>query len=191
LDAQQAGLNHARRNIDAWWPAIEYGVEAIVLTASGCGAFVKGYGHLLADDPAYADKARTASALALDLVEVVRREPLERLSPSVQQVVAFHCPCSLQHAQQLGGAVEEVLRRLGYRMTEVADAHLCCGSAGTYSLTQPDLARQLRDKKLAALQRGRPDVIVTSNIGCQLHLGAAAQVPVGHWIELIDAGLGA
>ena len=143
LDAQAAGLDRARRNIDAWWPSIEQGAEAIVQTASGCGAFIKEYGHLLSADPAYADKAKRVSALAKDLVEVLREEPLETLATSSSQRVAFHCPCTLQHAQKLGGAVESVLTRLGFNLTGVPDSHLCCGSAGTYSLTQPKSSRSL------------------------------------------------
>ena len=189
LDAQAAGLNRARRNIDAWWPSIEQGAEAIVQTASGCGAFIKEYGHLLSSDPAYADKAKKVSALAKDLVEVLRNEPLETLAISSSQRVAFHCPCTLQHAQKLGGAVESVLTRLGFNLTAVPDSHLCCGSAGTYSLTQPDLSRQLRDNKLNALESGKPEVIITANIGCQTHLNGAGRTPVRHWIELVEAAL--
>jgi len=191
LDAQEAGRNRARRNIDAWWPAIELGAEAIVQTASGCGAFVKEYGELLADDPQYAAKARRVSALAKDLVEVLRAEPLEnlQLSGAAGAKLAFHCPCTLQHAQKLAGAVEGVLKRLGFTLTAVPNAHLCCGSAGTYSLTQPVLSRQLRDDKLAALQSGGPEQIVTANIGCQLHLAPHARVPVRHWIERLDEAL--
>ena len=189
LDAQAAGLDRARRNIDAWWPSIEQGAEAIVQTASGCGAFIKEYGHLLSADPAYADKAKRVSALAKDLVEVLREEPLETLATSSSQRVAFHCPCTLQHAQKLGGAVESVLTRLGFNLTGVPDSHLCCGSAGTYSLTQPELSRQLRDNKLNALESGQPDVIITANIGCQTHLNGAGRTPIRHWIELVEAAL--
>jgi glycolate oxidase iron-sulfur subunit len=189
LDAQAAGLNRARRNIDAWWPSIEQGAEAIVQTASGCGAFIKEYGHLLSTDPAYADKAKKVSALAKDLVEVLRDEPLETLAISSSQRVAFHCPCTLQHAQKLGGAVVSVLTRLGFNLTAVPDSHLCCGSAGTYSLTQPELSRQLRDNKLNALESGKPEVIITANIGCQTHLNGAGRTPVRHWIELVEAAL--
>ena len=187
LDAQAAGLDRARHNIDAWWPSIEQGAEAIVQTASGCGAFIKDYGHLLSSDPAYAEKAKTVSALAKDLVEVLRNEPLERLGIHNAQRLAFHCPCTLQHAQKLGGAVETLLERLGFNLTFVPDGHLCCGSAGTYSLTQPELARQLRDNKMNALESGYPEVIVTANIGCQSHLDGAGRTPVRHWIELVDA----
>ncbi|WP_460126229.1 glycolate oxidase subunit GlcF [Pseudomonas sp. S2_C03] len=189
LDAQEAGLDRARRNIDAWWPHLENGAEAIVQTASGCGAFIKDYGHLLEHDPAYGAKAKKISALARDLVEVLRDEPLETLGVSSDQRLAFHCPCTLQHAQKLGGAVEATLVRLGFNLTQVPDAHLCCGSAGTYSITQPVLARQLRDNKLNALESGQPDVIVTANIGCQSHLDGANRTPVRHWIELVDAAL--
>ncbi|MHB2247551.1 glycolate oxidase subunit GlcF [Pseudomonas fitomaticsae] len=189
LDAQATGLDRARHNIDAWWPAIERGAEAIVQTASGCGAFIKDYGHLLGADPVYAEKARRVSTLARDLVEVLREEPLESLGIHADQRLAFHCPCTLQHAQKLGGAVESVLTRLGFNLTPVPDAHLCCGSAGSYSLTQPTLARQLREQKLNALESGHPDVIVTANIGCQAHLDGAGRTPVRHWIELVDAAL--
>ncbi|MGE8358727.1 glycolate oxidase subunit GlcF [Pseudomonas sp.] len=189
LNAQEQGLQRARQNIDAWWPAVQAGAEAIVQTASGCGAFVKEYGHLLAADPAYADKARRISELALDLVEVLRAEALETLGIDSGKRLAFHCPCTLQHAQKLGGAVEQVLTRLGFHLTSVPDSHLCCGSAGTYSLTQPVLSRQLRDNKLNALESGKPEVIVTANIGCQTHLDSAGRTPVRHWIELVEEAL--
>jgi glycolate oxidase iron-sulfur subunit len=187
LNAQQAGLARARRNIDAWWPAIEAGAEAIVITASGCGAFVKEYGHLLRFDPAYAEKAQRVSALARDLVEVIASAPLEGFAPAAGRRIAVHCPCTLQHAQRLGGAVEAVLTRLGFDLTSVANGHLCCGSAGTYSLTQPEIAQQLRDNKLDALEAGQPDAIVTANVGCQSHLNSAGRTPVSHWIELVDS----
>jgi len=190
LDAQEQGLQRARRNIDAWWPAIELGAEAIVQTASGCGAFVKDYGHLLEQDPAYAAKARRVSELAKDLVEVLRGEALEALGVRGEQRLAFHCPCTLQHAQKLGGAVEDVLARLGFQLTAVADGHLCCGSAGTYSITQPQLSRQLRDNKLDALESGKPQLIVSANIGCQTHLDGAGRTPVRHWIEVVEEAMG-
>ncbi|APC19620.1 glycolate oxidase iron-sulfur subunit (plasmid) [Pseudomonas frederiksbergensis] len=186
LNAQEQGLQRARRNIDAWWPAIEQGAEAIVQTASGCGAFIKDYARMLVRDPLYTAKAQRVSDLAKDLVEVLRGEPLERLGIRANQRLAFHCPCTLQHAQQLGSAVEAMLVDLGFQLTSVADSHLCCGSAGSYSLTQPELSRQLRDNKLNALESGQPDVIVTANIGCQAHLDGAGRTPVRHWIELVD-----
>ena len=189
LDAQEKGLQRARRNIDTWWPAIQQGIEAIVQTASGCGAFVKEYGALLKGDPAYAVKAAKVSELARDLVEVVGALPLESLRPRTARRIAFHCPCTLQHAQRLGGAVESVLERLGFELTPVPDAHLCCGSAGTYSITQPALSRTLRDNKLDALESGAPDLIATANIGCQTHLAGAGRTPVRHWIELVDEAL--
>ena len=189
LNAQEQGLQRARRNIDAWWPSIQAGAEAIVQTASGCGAFVKDYGHLLRHDPAYAQKSATISERTKDLVEVLRAEPLEQLGGCTRQTLAFHCPCTLQHAQKLGGAVESVLTRLGFNLTPVPDSHLCCGSAGTYSITQPVLAKQLRDNKMNALESGNPDVIATANIGCQTHLASANRTPVKHWIELIEDAL--
>ncbi|WP_069384532.1 glycolate oxidase subunit GlcF [Halomonas caseinilytica] len=193
LDAQEAGRDRARANIDAWWPYLEKedeaGCEAIVQTASGCGAFVKEYGDLLADDPVYADKAAHVSARAKDLVEILEDEPLDNLALANRERLAFHCPCTLQHAQRLGGHVEGILARLGFPLTPVRDAHLCCGSAGTYSITQPTLATQLRDNKLDALEEGQPDVIATANIGCQSHLAGAGRTPVRHWIELVDEAL--
>ncbi|MFS2161897.1 glycolate oxidase subunit GlcF [Pseudomonas sp. Pseusp122] len=190
LNAQETGLNRARRTIDAWWPHIESGaVEAIIQTASGCGAFIKDYGHLLEDDPAYAAKAARVSALSKDLVEVLRDEPLEDLGIHSELRLAVHCPCTLQHGQKLGGAVEQVLTRLGFNLTPVPDSHLCCGSAGTYSITQPQLSRQLRDNKMNALESGQPEVIATANIGCQTHLGGAGRTPVRHWIELVEEAL--
>ncbi|HEY2020830.1 glycolate oxidase subunit GlcF [Paraburkholderia sp.] len=192
LNAQEAGLDRARRNIDAWWPAIEAGAESIVQTASGCGAFVKDYGHLLRNDPVYAAKAARVSELARDLVEVMAAEPLDSLSAhgnAAAMRIAFHCPCTLQHAQKLGGAVESVLIRLGFDLSAVPDAHLCCGSAGTYSITQPELAGRLRDNKIAALETGQPDIIATANVGCQTHLDGAGRTRVRHWIELVDEAL--
>ncbi|WP_336275134.1 glycolate oxidase subunit GlcF [Vreelandella indica] len=189
LNAQDDGRARMRANIDAWWPYIEQGAEAIVQTASGCGAFVKEYGYMLKDDPDYAEKAKKVSALAKDIVEILRDEPLEALQLKEHQRLAFHCPCTLQHAQKLNGAVEGVLSKLGFALTPVKDAHLCCGSAGTYSVTQPELATQLRDNKLNALEAGNPEVIVTANIGCQTHLASANRTPVRHWVEVVDAAL--
>jgi glycolate oxidase iron-sulfur subunit len=137
----------------------------------------------------YAAKAARVSALAKDLVEVLSSEPLEQLGVRTDKRLAFHCPCTLQHAQKLGGAVEGVLERLGFALTAVADSHLCCGSAGTYSLTQPELSKQLRDNKMNALESGKPEVIVTANIGCQTHLDGAGRTPVRHWIELVEEAL--
>ncbi|KXS35070.1 glycolate oxidase subunit GlcF [Modicisalibacter sp. 'Wilcox'] len=189
LNAQDAGRARMRANIDAWWPAIENGVEAIIQTASGCGAFVKEYADMLADDPAYAEKAQRVSALARDLSEILRDEALDTLDVKESRRLAFHCPCTLQHAQKLGGAVEGVLTRLGFELTPVQDAHLCCGSAGTYSVTQPELSRQLRDNKLDNLEAGNPELIVTANIGCQTHLDGAGRTSVRHWIEIVDEAL--
>jgi glycolate oxidase iron-sulfur subunit len=182
-----------RANIDAWWPEVERGAEAIVVTASGCGVQVKEYGDLLREDPAYAERARRIAALARDPVEIVAAE-WKRIAPLVAmdrgaQRVAFHSPCTLQHGLRLGGRVEEILKALGLDLTAVADAHLCCGSAGTYSILQPDLSQQLRANKLMALEAGRPEVIATANIGCLVHLGAGTPRPVRHWIELLESRL--
>jgi glycolate oxidase iron-sulfur subunit len=183
----EEGLDQARRNIDAWWPAIEDGAEAIVITASGCGVHVKDYGRLLRDDPGYAAKARRVAELARDLSEVLAREDLAPLRAALpaQRRIAFQSPCTLQHGQRLDGSVEGILRGLGFTLTPVAEAHLCCGSAGTYALLQPALARRLRTRKLAQLEAGAPDCIATANIGCLAHLSAASTLPVRHWIELL------
>jgi glycolate oxidase iron-sulfur subunit len=188
LSAEDQARAQMRRNIDAWWPHIEAGAEAVVMTASGCGAMVKDYAHLLADDPDYAAKAARVSALTRDLAEVLAGEDLGRLGVTGRgRKVAFHAPCTLQHGQKLPGAVERILTGLGFELAPVADAHLCCGSAGSYSVLQPALSRQLRDNKLTALRAGGPAVIATANIGCQLHLEGGTDLPVRHWIELLDA----
>jgi len=189
LNAQAKGLAAMRRNIDAWWPQVQAGAEAILINASGCGAVVKEYGELLRRDADYADKATRIAALARDPVELLAELDLEPLGrPGRGRKVAFHTPCTLQHAQQLNNLVEPILTRLDFITTSVPDAHLCCGSAGTYSLTQPVLSRQLGDRKVTALESSRPDIIATANVGCQLHLEAATHTPVVHWLELLDAG---
>jgi glycolate oxidase iron-sulfur subunit len=193
LGAREEASNFARRNIDAWWPHIEKGAEAIVVTASGCGVSVKDYGHLLRDDPEYVDKALRVSGLARDPVEVIAAE-WKRFAPLVAmdhgpQRVAFHSPCSLQHGQKLDGRVEEILEAIGLELAPVADGHLCCGSAGTYSILQPVLSQQLKINKLEALEASEPDVIATANIGCLSHLATGTQRPVRHWLEIFDARL--
>jgi glycolate oxidase iron-sulfur subunit len=187
LNAQAEGRDAMRRNIDAWWPEVEAGAEAILVNASGCGAVVKEYGELLCEDPKYAAKAAHISKLTRDPVEVISRADLSPLGqPGRGRKVAFHSPCTLQHGQQLKDVVEPILAELGFEPTAVPDGHLCCGSAGTYSLTQPVLSTRLRDDKVAALESGTPDIIATANIGCQLHLEAGASTPVVHWLELLD-----
>lgn len=189
LNAQTEGLAAMRRNIDAWWPQVQSGAEAILINASGCGAMVKEYGELLHRDAHYADKAARIAALARDPVEILTGVDLGPLGqPGRGRKVAFHTPCTLQHGQQLNSLVEPILARLGFVPTPVPDAHLCCGSAGTYSLTQPALSRRLRDRKVAALESGIPDIIATANVGCQLHLEIATHTPVVHWLELLEEG---
>ena len=185
LNYQEDGRDDMRALIDAWWPAVSSGeVEAIVVTASGCGVTVKEYGHLLAGDPAYAEKAKRISALARDLVEVITPEMVT--AGAGRGKLAFQSPCTLQHGQQIRGRVEALLARAGYELTPVNDAHLCCGSAGTYSLTQPAISAELRTRKLAALEAGVPAVIATANIGCLAHLQGGTATPVRHWIEFVD-----
>ena len=187
LSEAEAARAVMRRNIDAWWPFVEQGAEAIVITASGCSQMVKEYGHLLRHDRDYAAKAAHIAVLTRDLSEVVQAQNLDRLNSTGRGMrVAYHSSCTLQHGQKLGGTVEGILRRCGYTLTSVADSHLCCGAAGTYMLTQPELSRRLLGNKLAALQQEGPDVIASANIGCQLQLASKAGVPVKHWIELLD-----
>lgn len=189
LGAHDEGLGFMRRNIDAWWPAVEAGVEAIVMTASGCGAMLQDYGYALRYDANYAEKAARISELTKDISEILHAEDLTLLSVNTRESsgkVAVHCPCTLQHAMQQNGVVEDILQRVGIELTGTKDKHLCCGSAGTYSLLQPDMSQKLLSNKLEALTKGKPDRIVTSNVGCQLHLESKAKVPVQHWIELLD-----
>jgi glycolate oxidase iron-sulfur subunit len=187
LNAQAEGLAAMRRNIDAWWPEIEADCEAILVTASGCGVLVKDYGELLREDPAYKEKAARVSVLARDPAELLASLDLSTLGkPGRGRRIAFHPPCTLQHGQKVVGVTEAILTRLGFALTPVPDAHLCCGSAGTYSITQPALSKELRANKVAALESGGPELIATANIGCQLHLEAGTALPVVHWLELLD-----
>jgi glycolate oxidase iron-sulfur subunit len=198
LERQDDGLALARATIDTWWPHVESGVEAIVITASGCGTMVKDYGHLLRGDPVYAAKAARISALTKDLSEVLAAEHealvaqlhKARLEPGTQtRRVAFHSPCSLQHGQRIDGAVESILAEAGFALSAVPDAHLCCGSAGTYSLLQPEISHALLRNKVRALESGGPELIATANIGCLAQIESGASVPVVHWIELLDRRL--
>ena len=198
LSAAEEGLDFMRRNIDAWWPHIEpeveQGVEAIIITASGCGTVVKDYAELLKHDTQYAERAKRVSALAKDISEILRDENIATLAkkPADSQAdikVAFHSPCTLQHGQQLNGVVEDILQKAGVTLTAVQDPHLCCGSAGTYSILQAKLSQQLLDNKLSALLIEQPDLIATANIGCQMHMATKARVPVKHWLEILHEHL--
>jgi glycolate oxidase iron-sulfur subunit len=204
LNDHAAALDDMRRNIDAWWPLLEEGggtggaeakAEAIVMTASGCGATVKDYGHLLAHDPAYAAKAARIAMLTRDLSEILPEFEaallplLKAKDPAPASRLVYHPPCTLQHGQQIRGKVEGLLRAAGVDVRLCADSHLCCGSAGTYSVLQPALALQLRDDKLDKLTATRPDMIVSANIGCISHLQSGTETPVRHWIEWVDAAL--
>ncbi len=197
LNAQQEGLDYMRRNIDAWWPFVEQNeVEAIVVTASGCGVTVKEYGHLLRHDPAYAGKADRISVFAKDISEILHAE-LENIERLINKrnanfdntKLSFHSPCTLQHGMQIRGVVEKILIAAGFDLTIIPNAHLCCGSAGTYSILQPALSQQLLKNKVIALESGKPDQIATANIGCLMHLQSGTVMPVRHWIELIDERL--
>jgi glycolate oxidase iron-sulfur subunit len=187
LSAPDQARELARRNIDLWWPEIEAGAEAVVVTATGCGATVREYGQILADDEDYAEKAARVAALTRDPVEILSDTDISLLGKPGQDAVrvAFHTPCTLQHALKLDGRVEQLLQRLGFELATVADRHLCCGSAGSYSLLQPGISGKLRDNKLIALTGDDPGIIATANIGCLEHLGGG-ELPVVHWLELLD-----
>lgn len=186
LNAHDKALQKARHNIDLVWPELEAGAEAIVVTASGCGATLQDYGHMLKNDAIYAHKAQQVSAAAKDMVEILEKEDTAALKIlKTAGKVAVHCPCTQQHAMQLPGRVKTLLKQLGVEIAATHNDHLCCGSAGTYSLLQPTLSHQLRDNKLHDLTQDKPDQIVTANIGCQLHLGGSSKVPVKHWLELL------
>jgi len=200
LNAQEDGLDDMRTLIDAWWPHVEAAresVEAIIMTASGCGSTVKEYGHLLAHDPAYAGKAEKISALTKDLSEVIAAE-LDNLKPLLARTaasaekkpkLALQLPCTLQHGQQITGVVESILTAAGFELTPVAESHLYCGSAGTYSILQPELAGRLKANKLAALHAGSPQAIVGANIGCLSHLQSGTALPLEHWIVALERRL--
>jgi glycolate oxidase iron-sulfur subunit len=199
LNFQDAGRDDMRQVIDAWWPHVETGAEAIVMTASGCGATVKEYGHHLEQDEAYAARARHVGAMTRDLSEVIAAE-LPRLEallgrlpplPAAERRMAFHPPCTLQHGLKIRGVVERILTAAGWDLVPVPDAHLCCGSAGTYSILQPELAHALKANKLEALQVNDPAIITSANLGCITHLAPGTPIPMKHWIVALDARLSA
>ncbi|GAA4321444.1 glycolate oxidase subunit GlcF [Pigmentiphaga soli] len=194
LDDQAGGLDQMRANIDAWWPYIESGqAEAIAMNASGCGALVREYGHHLRDDPRYAERAAEISARVRDVAELLAPHAAElaaRLGPGLPRRVAFHPPCTLQHWQGLRPVTEQLLRELGFTLLPFADSHLCCGSAGAYSVLNPGIAGALRERKLDAIAQAGPEMILSSNIGCLGHLQGGTETPVRHWVEAVDAALG-
>ncbi len=192
LNDHAGGLAAMRRNIDAWLPHLDNGAEAIVMTASGCGVLVKEYAWHLRKDPLYADKAARISAATRDLSEILLAEG-EKLtdlftptSRADHPRVTFHAPCTLQHGQKITGVVETLLERAGFELLAVPESNLCCGSAGTYSILHPQIARALQIRKLGNLEVHAPEVIVTANIGCLTHLQSGTSTPVKHWIELLD-----
>jgi glycolate oxidase iron-sulfur subunit len=193
LNDHEGAAANMRDNIDAWWPQVEAGAEAIVMNASGCGATVKEYGYLLRNDAAYAGKAKRISELTRDLAEMLPSfvgsiKARFRAGASRERVV-FHPPCTLQHGQKIRGAVEDLLRAFGAEVLPFNESHLCCGSAGTYSVLEPELAYRLRDRKLGNLQAAKPDVILSANVGCITHLQSGTSTPVEHWIEWLDRRL--
>ncbi len=192
LTAENEAKIFIRNNIDAWWPYVEEKAEAIITTASGCGVMVKDYGEILKTDNQYAEKAKRISELTKDISEVISNEDFSQLTEkkSIKKTkISFHSPCTLQHGQKLNGVVEKILMQAGYNLTTVSDSHLCCGSAGTYSILQPKLSQKLLANKVSALKSEQPDIIATANIGCQMHLDTKTNVPVKHWIELLNEAL--
>jgi glycolate oxidase iron-sulfur subunit len=189
MTATEEAKKFIRKNIDSWWPYVEKGIEAIVINASGCGVMIKEYGTLLRDDPDYAEKANTISVMARDIAEMFSENDLDRLKNTMNPVtekMAFHSPCSLQHGQKLAGITEALLAKLGLNQVLVPNTHICCGSAGVYSILQNDMATKLQMSKIEALTAGDPEVIATANIGCQVHLQQSTNIPVRHWIEIVD-----
>ena len=192
LSQTEDAMQHMKNNIDVWWPHIEAdaesSIEAIVITASGCGTMVKDYGYFLRNDPGYAKKAKKVSKLCKDLIEVVEKEDLAslKLAKDQQKKIVFQSPCSLQHGQKLSGRIESLLEQIGCVLSPIKDSHLCCGSAGTYSILQSDIAAQLRENKLKSLTAEQPDMILTANIGCQQFLQQKTDKRVLHWIELLE-----
>ena len=191
LGKEDAALASARRNIDAWWDQVEgVGLDAIVITASGCGTTVKDYGHMLAGDPVYADKAARIADLAKDVTEVVSDLGLAAPTIDTGQRVAYHAACSMQHGQQIVRQPKALLTAAGFDVVDVPEGHLCCGSAGTYNILQPEIARRLRDRKVANIERTRPAMVATGNIGCMVQIGQATELPVVHTVELLDWATG-
>jgi glycolate oxidase iron-sulfur subunit len=187
LAAHGDGLDDMRRNIDAWWPAIEAGAEAIISTATGCGSMLVDYGRLLAGDPAYAARASRVSELARDAGQVLLAENLDSLEvDTAVGKVAVQTPCSLQHGLKQPDLITALLAKAGFKLVASPDGHLCCGSAGTYSILEAGMSSRLRERKLRALRENSPDLIATGNVGCQLHLQAGTAIPVLHWLELLD-----
>ena len=188
-DGQAQGLGQARRNVDTWWRALEEGAEAIVTTASGCSSFIRDYPRLFADDPVYSERATRVVESLRDIAEFLACEDLSGLAIDSGARVAWHCPCTAQHGQSIDGPARDVLTRLGFELPAVRDSHLCCGSAGSYSLFHPAMASELRRRKLDALEASAPEQIITANIGCQSHLASGTETPVVHWVELVARSL--
>jgi glycolate oxidase iron-sulfur subunit len=186
LSATDIALAKMRANIDAWWPTIKDGAEAVISSASGCGAQLADYGHLLAHDEQYAEKAERISKMSRDIAQVISAEDLSALTINTQVgKISIHSPCTLQHALGEPHLLNSLLTRAGFNVVPLTGTQLCCGSAGTYSLLQSDISGRLRDQALTRLNQHQPDLIVTANIGCQLQL-QSADTPVRHWIELLD-----
>ena len=191
LSAPDSARKQMQKNIDSWWPLLQHEFECIAINASGCGSHVKEYGHYFKDDVAYREKAEFISSKAKDLSEIMSTLPLEKINKTTNMPrIAFHSPCTLQHGLRITNQIEPLLSALGYDLMPVKDSHLCCGSAGTYSILQPDFSRQLLENKIQCLNEHKPGIIATANIGCLLHIQSQSSVPVKHWVELLDDLIG-
>jgi len=191
MGRRSEALADARRRIDQWTAEIEgAGLDAIVVTASGCGTTIKDYGHMLRTDPAYADKAARVSQLTMDISEYLERLALAPKRGTMGLAVAYHAACSLQHGQKISRAPKELLFKFGFVVKDVPEGHLCCGSAGTYNMLEPELARRLRERKVKNIETLKPDVIAAGNIGCMTQIAAGTAIPVVHTVELIDWATG-
>ena len=189
MGKDRAALRQVRNNVDAWTREIDNGLDAILVTASGCGTTIKDYGFMLRTDPAHADKAARVSALAQDISEYLAKLDIAPTPPTGLRV-AYHCPCSLQHGQTVVREPKALLARAGFTVKDVPEGHLCCGSAGTYNMLQPEIADRLAARKAANIERVAPDVIATSNLGCMVQIGQATAIPIVHLVELIDWATG-
>jgi glycolate oxidase iron-sulfur subunit len=190
MGREHQALAQACHNIDVWIREIESGLDAIVITASGCGTTIKDYGYMLRNDPAYAEKAARVSALTRDISEYLVSLDLGAPATRSGLAVAYQSACSLQHGQKITRQPKDLLAAAGFRVRDIAEAHLCCGSAGTYNIMQPDIARSLRDRKVANIERTGADVIATGNIGCMTHIAQGTDVPIMHTVELLDWAYG-
>ncbi len=190
-DVGTMALNAARRNVDAWTRELENGgLDAILVTASGCGTTIKDYAFMLRDDESYAQKASRVSALARDISEFLHELPLKEAARTTGQIVAYHAACSMQHGQQIRDQPKSLLTKVGFVVKDVPEGHICCGSAGIYNVLQPDIANRLRARKVVNIEKTKPQLIASGNLGCMTQIGLGTNIPVVHTVELLDWATG-